>query len=103
MEIINNKVGAGRGNKATVDEDLVLSLAQMGCTYEDIARICKVDKATLVRRYKDMITEGHANMKRSLRRKQLEVALTGKGHAGMLIWLGKQNLGQREPSKEDTP
>jgi hypothetical protein len=38
----------------------------------------------------------------SLRRKQFQVALEGKGNVGMLIWLGKQYLGQTEKNELST-
>ena len=91
----NHKVGAGRGNKAEFDDDLIFDLAKHGCTYEEIAEITKCNKATLVRNKRDLIAEGHSIMKKSLRRKQLEVALND-GNATMLIWLGKQELGQKD-------
>ena len=95
MDVENNIVGAGAGNLATLDEDLILDLASIGCTYNEIAEICKVNVSTLERRVRDIITEGHATMKKSVRRKQLEVAIKD-GNPTMLIWLGKQCLNQRD-------
>ena len=37
----------------------------------------------------------------SLRRKQFALALGGNGHPAMLIWLGKQYLGQRDTPATD--
>ena len=43
------------------------------------------------------MTKGRATLKRRLRRKQLELAL--EGDKTMLIWLGKQMLGQVDTPK----
>ena len=80
---------------AKIDKSVVLNLARIGCTYDEIARVTGVNKSTIYRRFKSTITEGHAEMNMSIRRKQLEVAVID-GSVQMLIWLGKQNLGQRD-------
>jgi hypothetical protein len=63
----------------------------------DIALIvgCSVD--TLERRFADVIETGRADVRKSLRRKQVELAM--KGDRTMLIWLGKQLLGQRDEQR----
>jgi AraC-like DNA-binding protein len=77
-----------------VDEDLIEALARIHCTQEEIAAVvgCSVD--TLARRFAEKIEQGKQQGKTSLRRKQFEVAMTGD--RAMLIWLGKQFLGQSE-------
>ena len=81
-----------------LDEELIHKLASIFCTLEEIAYICGCSHDTLQRRYNHILEAGRANAKMSIRRKQMEVALAG--NAGMLIWLGKQYLKQKEP-KED--
>ena len=49
---------------------------------------------TLYARYSESIKKGHQVWNGSLRRAQYEAAM--KGNATMLIWLGKQYLGQRD-------
>ena len=89
------------GKKIDIDEDLVFKLAEIGCTYEEIATFCGVDRSTMIRRCAPLIKRGHQDMKQSLRRVQLKVAL--QGNVTMLIWLGKQNLGQKsEPNTVTT-
>jgi len=61
------------------------------CTDETIENACKREhKQSFSAYYKTKA----ANGKMSLRRKQMQVALDG--NVAMLIWLGKQTLGQRE-------
>lgn len=77
-----------------LDANLIEKLASVGCTNESIAIQvgCSVD--TLERRYAGVIRKGKENMKTSLRTWQLNAAR--KGNAALLIWLGKQLLGQRD-------
>ncbi len=76
------------------DEDLILNLATIGCTYQEIATFLKINPCTLTRRFQDIIQKGHAEMDISLRRKQIEVALSGDTR--MLTWLGRTRLKQGE-------
>lgn len=78
-----------------IDENLIDGLARIGCTDEEIGLIVGCSSDTLVRRYAERIKSGRAQMKMSLRRMQIRLA--EEGNATMLIWLGKQNLGQHEP------
>jgi len=80
-----------------IDPDQVKLLAGIGCPMTDIALIvgCSVD--TLERRFADVIETGRADVRKSLRRKQVELAM--KGDRTMLIWLGKQLLGQRDEQR----
>lgn len=77
-----------------VDREQVKALASIACTVEEIAVIMRIGKRTLERNYKDEIEMGRANFKASLRREQWNAAK--KGSAALLIWLGKQHLGQTE-------
>ena len=61
------------------------------CSVDTLARACKSEKGvTFAEYYEQKSANGHI----SLRRKQLQLAL--KGNVVMLIWLGKQHLGQLE-------
>ncbi len=77
-----------------IDERLVVSLARIGCTLEEIASITGVSESTLKRRAGNEIAKGQDEMRTSLRRWQYLKAKDG--NVAMLIWLGKQYLGQRE-------
>lgn len=82
-----------------IDADLVEKLASIHCTMKEIAAVagCSVD--TLERRFAEVIKNGQEKGKTSLRRYQWKAA--EKGNVSMLIWLGKQILGQRDKSKEE--
>lgn len=83
--------------KKEVNEEQVLELAKIGCTYQEIADFFQIDKSTVVRRFAHIIKEGHTDVKQSLRRAQLKSALSG--NVSMQIWLGKQMLGQKDQPK----
>lgn len=85
----------GQGARDKVDAQLVLDLARIGCTPEEIAAVCKIGRSTVVKQFPDELAEGYAHMKQSIRRKQLEVALTDK-NPSMLIHLGKTILKQND-------
>lgn len=90
------KRGAGRP-KAKIDPDHVVALAKAGCTVDEMAAFLKVNKKTLERRFGKVIDEGRLTRNVSLRRKQIELAM--KGDRTMLIWLGKQLLGQSDKTQ----
>ena len=71
-------------------------LAAIGCSMEVIATILDIDSETLSRnpKYAKAIKKGRSNMIKSLLHKQVEVALSG--NTTMLVWLGKQYLGQSD-------
>ena len=79
---------------------LVRKLASIQCTDEEIAAGIGCSQDTLARGRKRepdfdaAILEGRANGRMSLRRAQYRKAM--EGNPAMLIWLGKQVLGQRE-------
>lgn len=80
--------------KKIVDEDQIMKLAAINCSYAEIAAVVGVDPSTLTRRFAQVIEKGREQGKMSLKRKQYEVAMGG--NVSMLIWLGKQILGQRD-------
>jgi hypothetical protein len=92
---------AGRPNK-DFDKKQFESLCEIMCTQSEICSILGTTDKTLVkwckRTYKMDFSECFkrfsASGKMSLRRKQFEVARSG--NVSMLIWLGKQYLGQTE-------
>jgi hypothetical protein len=83
-----------------VDLGLVRGLAAIGCTDEDIALLVGISKSTLFNRKQDdpeflsALEKGRAEIRMSLRRKQVEIAKAG--NVTMLIWLGKQLLDQTD-------
>ena len=93
--------GGGRPRFNFSDKlSLIRKLASIQCTDEEIAAGLGCSQDTLARgrkREPDLdaaILEGRANGRMSLRRAQYRKAM--EGNPTMLIWLGKQILGQRE-------
>lgn len=97
----------GRPRKILTEDALKLieNLSRIMCTDEEIASILgcsrdifyNVDNEEL---YRQAIEKGKAQGKQSLRRQQWEIAK--KGNASMLIWLGKQWLGQTDKVEQTT-
>jgi hypothetical protein len=85
--------------KKDLDRTQIVKLAQLQCTYEEIASFFDVDKSTISRNYATEVTKGRGIGKISLRRKQYDVAMNG--NPTLLIWLGKQYLGQKEPERAE--
>lgn len=80
-----------------LDENEIVKLAQQGATNEDIAEELGVSADTLERRYAGTLKKGRCRLSKQLRRRQVQVALSKEnGHVTMLIWLGKQLLGQKD-------
>lgn len=82
-----------------VDAEVVRKLAQIHCTTEEIASVCGVSKDTIERRFMDILQDGRAKGRASLRRLQWDAAQ--KGNITMMIWLGKQLLDQRDKRDEN--
>lgn len=93
-----------RGPKKKFYPDLthVENLAALSCTDNELAAVYEVCQKTIQREKQDnpsfaeAVERGRNRGKVSLRRKQMEAAQGG--NVTMLIWLGKQLLGQSEKS-----
>ena len=90
--------------RKSVDPKDVIQFASKGLTQEEIAASCGVSEDTIYRHYADAVKHGHKLMNASLRRRQYEVAMGGahekeRANPTMLIWLGKQNLGQADKNE----
>ena len=95
---------ANRGGRQRkeIDQNTFEGLCEIQCTLEEIAGVLRVSEDTVERwcqrtyelRFTDTYKKFSAHGKTSLRRHQFEVA--AKGNATMLIWLGKQYLGQSD-------
>lgn len=77
-----------------VDTEKLKQLAALGLSSGEMAAVldCSID--TLERRYRKAMETGRQMRNASLRRKQYEKAMSG--NPTMLIWLGKQFLGQKD-------
>jgi hypothetical protein len=78
--------------KLPINADEVLKLAQLGCKNEEIADFLECSEQTITHRFQEELTKGRADLKMSLRRMQIQSAQ--RGNVAMMIWLGKQLLGQ---------
>jgi hypothetical protein len=96
---MNNKHAGGRP-KTKMGIDEVERLCQLNCTMEELAAYFGVDVRTVQLRAQNepwiraAMERGQAMGKLSLRREQFRLA--EKGNAAMLMFLGKQLLGQRD-------
>ena len=89
--------------EAKVDEEALRALVFAGCTQLEIADYFGIGHASVERMMTRLpmarvVAKARADRKLSIRRAQTKLAMSG--NVGMLIWLGKQELGQREPRFE---
>lgn len=94
------KVGRPKGSGAKlIDIEQLKQWARAGATLPEMAQRLGVSLATLNRRlelpkFRGALDIARAEMLTSLRSKQVALALAG--NVTMLIWLGKQYLGQQD-------
>jgi len=86
-------------HKIEIDAKKVEALASYGCTNTEIAAFFGCNKSTITKRFSTNVTKGKESGKIRLRKKQFEVAMLG--NVSMLIWLGKQVLGQTDKQEMD--
>jgi|TARA_Y100000593_G_C4055620_1_gene211862 hypothetical protein len=99
--MVKKKVGRP---KKELDTKLIERLSSIFCTNEEIASVVECHADTLADNFSEYLKKGRSRGKMSLRRMQWEKAQTG--NTTMLIWLGKQMLGQKdrlETSEEAQP
>ena len=82
-------------NKTVIPEEQVAELSKLHCTNKEMADFFDVPLQTFMDNFRDIITKNRIITKQRLRKAQLDLALN-KGDRVMLIWLGKQMLGQSE-------
>ncbi len=93
------EVNKGGRPRKELSEQVIVKMAAAGCTMIDIAECCECSVDTLENNYMEVIKIGRAQCRFSLRKSQIDLALSG--NATMLIWLGKIMLGQREIQPEE--
>lgn len=74
----------------------VVQAAKLGCTDNEIGAIVGMSEDSVKRHLRKELDEGRNDLRRSLRKAQLETAINEKNPT-MLIWLGKNYLKQKEP------
>jgi hypothetical protein len=85
--------------KAAVNAKQVLKLASAGWKITEMADFFGVDRDTIADGFSAELTKGKATLKGSLRQAQVTAAKRGNGT--MLVWLGKQYLGQSDVSIDE--
>jgi len=91
----------GRPEKVFTDEEKeqIRRLSEIFSSQEDIAYVMGINRTTLLK-HPELMNEGKARGRVKLRRAQMEKAL--EGNPALLIWLGKNLLGQQEtPTQTD--
>lgn len=96
-----NRQGEGGGRPVKpMDIAVIERAASIGCSPEEIAALCQVSRTTFFARIAsdpalaDAVERGRDQGRATLRRMQWQAAQNG--NPAMLIWLGKQLLGQRD-------
>jgi hypothetical protein len=83
-----------------IDPKQVEELAAIQCSYAEMAAVLDCNPSTLQRRFAQAIEKGRERGKSSLKRAQWNKAVND-GNPTMLIWLGKQHLGQSDKTQVD--
>ena len=81
-------------DKVVIPEEEVAQLSQYHCTNKEMADFYGVPLQTFMDNFRDIIDKNKIITKQRLRKAQLDLALNGD--KTMLIWLGKNILGQQE-------
>ena len=81
-------------DKTVIPPEEVYKLAQIGCKDTEIADWFGIDGNTLRYNFSAELTKGRIALNMSLRRAQINTALAG--NPTMLVWCGKQYLGQSD-------
>ena len=100
------KAGRPRIEMTDSDFDKITAMVRIQCTQEEICQVMQMSIDTLDRRLKERGEDNFAGFykknqdegRASLRRAQWKAATDG--NPTMLVWLGKQHLGQRDKSDQ---
>ena len=84
----------GRPKKYEIPTDKLEQLASFGCTNIEMASYFGCSPDLLEKSYSEFLTKGRDKGK--IRLRQLQYKAAEKGNVVMLIWLGKQVLGQSD-------
>ena len=97
-QIKKDKVGRPKKvagtNKYEFDEDKIELLASKFWNMSEIAAFYNVDESTIRGRFPNLMVKGREKGKARLR--DMQLAAAQKGNVTMLIFLGKNYLGQRD-------
>lgn len=99
-----SKRGGRPPKELDISPERIAQLAAVNATVEDIATQAGCSRDTIERRYRDAIKRARAEFRTRILLAQIKAA--ERGNAALLIWLGKQYLGQVEnpvPEPEQDP
>ena len=88
-----------RPKKYHIDTKQLQKLAKCGCTNKEMADFFGCSADLLEKSYSEYLTKGRAEQKMRLR--QLQWKSAEKGNVSMLIFLGKNILGQQDRLEEN--
>lgn len=86
--------------KKNIDEEFVRTLARQLCPNTEIAACVGCDEGTIRGRFSEVVRKAREEGKAIIRRLQWDSARGG--NTAMLIWLGKQYLGQADKAEVKT-
>ena len=87
-----------RPKKYKIDTVQLQKLATLGCTNKEMGDFFGCSAALLEKSYSEFLTKGRAEQKMRLR--QLQWKACENGNVSMLIFLGKNMLGQQDRIEE---
>lgn len=90
----NDHGGKLRVELTEEDIEKIKLYASWGATQVEVANALGIHVKTLQEKFNDLFKQGFAECQLSIRRGQVREA--NAGNATLLIWLGKQMLGQRD-------
>ena len=89
-----------RPKKYNIDTEQVEKLAGLGCTNTEIGSFFGCSSDLIEKSYSEYLTKGRDKGK--IRLRQLQMKSAERGNVAMLIWLGKQMLGQADKQEVTT-
>ena len=89
-----------QGKKINIDGEKVRMLASFGCTYLDIGKYYQCNEGTIRKRFKAEFESGQEDLKLSLRKNLLKIALEQDNTAAN-IFLAKNFLGMSDKTAID--
>ena len=89
-----------RPKKYNIDVEQVEKLAGLGCTNTEIASFFDVGEHVIRKSYAEFLEKGRDKGK--IRLRQWQMKAEERGNVAMLIWLGKQMLGQSDKQEITT-
>ena len=94
------KKSVGRPKKYNLDTHQIEQLAGFGCSNTEMASFFGCSPDLLEKSYSEYLSKGRDSGK--IRLRQYQWASAKKGNVAMLIWLGKQILGQSDKQEITT-